>query len=98
MKFFETSKFYTLKKSTYINLRWIGIIGQLISINIVYFYLNFQFDFFLANIAVFAGIGKSFMIWSDIEYEKEYQNTQKILQSNGPPKLILNKKAGVSNE
>ena len=56
MKFFETSKFYTLKKSTYINLRWIGIIGQLISINIVYFYLNFQFDFFLANIAIFAGI------------------------------------------
>ena len=50
------------------------------------------------DIAVFAGIGKSFMIWSDIEYEKEYQNTQKILQSKGPPKLILNKKAGVSNE
>ncbi len=27
MKFFETSKFYTLKKSTYISLRWIGIIS-----------------------------------------------------------------------
>ena len=39
MKFFETSKYYTLKKSTYISLRWIGIIGQLISINIVYFFL-----------------------------------------------------------
>ena len=50
------------------------------------------------GIAVFAGIGKSFMIWSDIEYEKEYQNTQKILQSSGPPRLILNKKVGVSNE
>ena len=50
------------------------------------------------NFAVFAGIGKSFMIWSDIEYEKEYQNTQKILQSSGPPKLILNKKVSVSNE
>ena len=33
MKFFETSKQYSLKKSIYINLRWIGIIGQLISIN-----------------------------------------------------------------
>ena len=50
------------------------------------------------DIAVFTGIGKSFMIWSNIEYEKEYQNTQKILQSSGPPKLILNKKASVSNE
>ena len=29
MKFFETSKYYTLKKSTYIFLRWIGIFGQL---------------------------------------------------------------------
>ena len=47
MKFFETSKYYTLKKSTYITLRWIGIIGQLISINIVYFYFNFDFDFFM---------------------------------------------------
>ncbi len=55
MKFFETSKFYTLKKSTYISLRWIGIIGQLISVNLVYFYLNFEFDFFLANIIIFFG-------------------------------------------
>ncbi len=53
---------------------------------------------YIDDVAVFAGIGKSFMIWSDIEYEKEYQNTQKILQSSGPPKLILNKKLGVSNE
>ncbi len=56
MKFFETSKYYTLKKSTYIFLRWIGIIGQLISINVVYFYLNFKFDFILANLIVFIGI------------------------------------------
>ena len=45
MKFFETSKYYTLKKSTYITLRWIGIIGQLVSINLVYFYFGFDFDF-----------------------------------------------------
>ena len=50
------------------------------------------------DIAVFTGIGKSFMIWSDSEYEREYQNTQKILQSSGPPKLILNKHSGISNE
>ena len=56
MKFFETSKYFTLKKSTYITLRWIGIIGQLLSINIVYFYLNFDFNFILSNIIVFFGI------------------------------------------
>ena len=55
MKFFETSKYYTLKKSTYITLRWIGIIGQLISINLVYFYFNFEFNFIYSNIIVLIG-------------------------------------------
>ena len=56
MKFFETSKYYSLKKSTYISLRWIGIIGQLISIYLVYFYLNFTFDFVYSNIIIIIGI------------------------------------------
>ena len=57
MKFFETSKFYSLKKkSTYVTLRWIGIIGQLFSIYFVYHFLNFEFDFFYANIIVLIGI------------------------------------------
>ena len=56
MKFFETSKYHTLKKSTYIFLRWIGIFGQLSAINIVYFYLNFDFDFILSNFIVGLGI------------------------------------------
>ena len=56
MKFFETSKYYTLKKSTYISLRWIGILGQLISINIVYFFLNFDFNFIASNVIIFFGI------------------------------------------
>ncbi len=62
MKFFETSKYYTLKKSTYIFLRWIGIIGQLISINIVYFYLNFKFDFLIANLIVLIGVISNFYL------------------------------------
>ena len=56
MKFFETSKYHFFKKSTYINLRWIGIIGQLISVNFVYFFLNFEFDFLLSNLIIFLGI------------------------------------------
>ena len=49
MEFFETSKQYSFKKSTYINLRWIGIIGQLIAVNFVYLILNFNFDFILSD-------------------------------------------------
>ncbi len=56
MEFFQTSKQFGLKKSTYINLRWIGIIGQLLSIYLVYFYFNFSFDFIYTNLIISIGI------------------------------------------
>ena len=56
MKFFETSKYHFFKKSIYINLRWIGIIGQLISIYFVYFILGFKFNFLISNIVISLGI------------------------------------------
>ena len=56
MEFFETSKYFSLKKSTYINLRWIAIIGQLITVNSVYFIFNFQFDLILENLIILIGI------------------------------------------
>jgi len=62
MKFFETSKQYSLKKSIYINLRWIGIIGQLISVYLVYFYFNFNFDFIFSNIFISLGIISNFYL------------------------------------
>ncbi len=62
MKFLETSKFHTLKKSTYISLRWIGIIGQLISINVVYFYFNFNFNFVLSNLIISIGVLSNFYL------------------------------------
>ena len=68
MKFFETSKYYSLKKSIYINLRWIGIIGQIISIYFVYFYLQFKFDFIYSNIIIFLGVLSN--IYLTIFYKK----------------------------
>lgn len=56
MKFFETSKYFSLKKSTYANLRWIAIIGQLITINSVYFIFGFEFNFILENLIILLGI------------------------------------------
>ena len=56
MKFFETSKYHFFKKSTYISLRWIGIIGQLTSIYFVYFFLDFKFNFLVSNLIVSLGI------------------------------------------
>ncbi|WP_440643073.1 ActS/PrrB/RegB family redox-sensitive histidine kinase [Candidatus Pelagibacter sp. HIMB123] len=56
MKFFETSKYHSFKKSTYITLRWIGITGQLLAVNFVYLFLNSSFDFITSNLVIFLGI------------------------------------------
>ncbi len=56
MKFFETSKYHSFKKSTYISLRWIGIAGQFIAVNFVFFILNFDFNAQVSNITIFFGI------------------------------------------
>jgi len=55
MKFFETSKYYSFKKSIYVTLRWIGILGQFVSVNFVYFVLGFDFDFISSNLVIFFG-------------------------------------------
>ena len=62
MKFFETSKYFSLKKSTYINLRWIAIIGQLITINVIYFIFNLKFDLILENSIILIGILSNFYL------------------------------------
>ena len=56
MKFFETSKYFSLKKSTYINLRWIAIIGQLVTVNLIYFIFNFKLNFISTNLIISIGI------------------------------------------
>ena len=56
MKFFETSKYFSLKKSTYINLRWIAIIGQLITVNLIYFVFDFRFNLILTNSTILIGV------------------------------------------
>ena len=75
MKFFETSKYFSLKKSTYINLRWIAIIGQFITINVIYFIFNFDFDLILENLIIFIGLLSNLYL---IYYNKNTQLTDKI--------------------
>ncbi len=55
MELTSNSKSSHLNKITYVNLRWIGVIGQFITINVVAFLLKFEFNFLLANIIVLAG-------------------------------------------
>ena len=45
-----------LDKKTLVILRWIAIIGQLITINFVYFILNFNFPFLYCCIIISSGV------------------------------------------
>ena len=59
MKFSEvfTSKDnIQLDKRTLVILRWIAIIGQYISISIVYFFLNFELPFFNCSMVILIGV------------------------------------------
>jgi len=56
MKFFETSQYFSLKKSIYINLRWIAIIGQLTTINLIYLIFDFKFNLLLGNSTILIGV------------------------------------------
>ena len=63
MEFVNSSSNYFLNKTTYVNLRWIGIIGQFLTINIVAFVFKFEFNFILSNlIVIFGAISNIFLI------------------------------------
>ena len=46
-----------LDKKTLVILRWIAIVGQFITLNIVFFLLKFDFPFFYCLVIIFLGIG-----------------------------------------
>ena len=52
----ETSKLFSLNKSTYINLRWIAYAGQLSAILIVQFFLEYKFNYFFCILIIFVSV------------------------------------------
>jgi len=54
-KLFKSSKDFQLDKSTFVNLRWIALLGQFATINVVK--LIFQFDFYYLVCTFIVGIG-----------------------------------------
>ena len=76
MEIDQSIKTYSLNKINYLNLRWIAIIGQFITINSVKFIFGFEFNFILANIIVFLGaISNLILIYS---YKKN-QLSEKLI-------------------
>ena len=57
---FKSSKDFQLDKSTFVNLRWIALLGQLVTISIVKIIFQFDFHFLLCNFIVGIGIFTNF--------------------------------------
>ena len=55
LEILKTEGSINLDKKTLVILRWIAIIGQFITINFVYFVLNFNFLFFYCCLVIFLG-------------------------------------------
>ena len=53
---FRLEENLNLDKKTLIILRWIAILGQLIAINLVYFYLDLDFPIKVAHLIIFIGL------------------------------------------
>ena len=62
MKFFEASNIYSLNKSTYTNLRWIAYIGQLITVVLVEFILEFKFNYVACVFIIFISVLTNFFL------------------------------------
>ena len=75
MEFDSNLKTHSLNKITYINLRWIAIIGQFITINSVKFIFGFEFNYILANVIVFFGAISNLVL---IFFFKKTQLSEKL--------------------
>ena len=56
LELFKLKDDIQLDKKTLVILRWIAIIGQIVTVSIVYFILNFKFPFIYCLLIIFFGI------------------------------------------
>ena len=61
-EFFVSKDNIQLDKKTLVNLRWIALIGQYLTINIVNFIFKFELPFFACSVAIFAGVVSNFYL------------------------------------
>ena len=54
-EFFKSKDTIQLDKKTLVILRWMAIVGQFVTISIVYFVFNFNFHFYFCLIAILIG-------------------------------------------
>ena len=74
----KASNLYSLNKSTYVNLRWIAYIGQLITILLVQFYLEYNFNYLICISIIFISIVSNLFLQFTIKDNQLKNNISSI--------------------
>jgi len=61
-EFFSSKDSIQLDKKTLVTLRWIALVGQFLTISIVYFIFKFELPFFYCSVVIFMGILTNFYL------------------------------------
>jgi len=61
-EFFTSKDSIQLNKKVLVNLRWIALVGQFLTISIVYFYFKFELPFFYCSIVILFGVLTNFYL------------------------------------
>ena len=61
-EFFKSKDNIQLDKKTLVILRWIALVGQYLTINIVNFLFKFELPFFYCSLVIFIGVATNFYL------------------------------------
>jgi len=75
---FKSSKDFQLDKSTFVKLRWIALLGQLVTISIVKIIFQFDFHFLLCNFIVGIGVFTNLLLQFKIKQNQLNNNLSTI--------------------
>ena len=78
IRVFDNSELFTLNRLTYVNLRWIAFIGQIVSIFIVEFILNFKFNYLPCLAVISLGVITNMYLQFKIK-ENQISNTLSLV-------------------
>ena len=77
-RLFKFSKDFQLDKSTFVNLRWIALLGQFATINVVKLVFQFDFYFLLCNFIVGIGVLTNLLLQFKIKQNQLNNNLSAI--------------------
>ena len=77
-KLFEFSKDFQLDKNTFVNLRWIALLGQFVTVNVVKLIFQFDYYFLVCNFIIGIGVLTNLLLQFKIKQNQLNNNLSTI--------------------